>query len=88
MTVKVRLFAVLRERTGVEALDLSLATTASVGDAWNVLQQRHPSLAAFRGCVTFAVNREYVGTDHPLADGDELALIPPVSGGVPGGMHP
>jgi molybdopterin synthase catalytic subunit len=74
--VSVRLFAQLRERAGTGELQLDLPDGASVADALVEL-----------GAVTegfplvVAVNREYAERDHPLAAGDELALIPPVSGG-------
>jgi molybdopterin synthase catalytic subunit len=76
MTVRVRLFAVLRERAGTDELELELPEGARVGDAL----ARLDDLAGGLRLVT-AVNREYVRPDAPLAAGDELALIPPVSGG-------
>lgn len=81
MTVKVRFFAVLRERTGVSSTVLTFEGSPSVHEAWQLLQQQYPVLGPFSECVTFAVNREYVNQHHRLHDGDELALIPPVSGG-------
>lgn len=81
VTVTVRFFAAVRERTGISSLALTFDRDPSVREAWDVLQQRYPALEAFADCVTFAVNREYVDHFHTLSDGDELALIPPVSGG-------
>ncbi|MCX8071326.1 MAG: molybdopterin converting factor subunit 1 [Candidatus Binatia bacterium] len=81
MEVRVRFFAVLRERTGTEITDLELPGPTSVRAAWEALQRKFPELSPFANCVTFAVNREYVHLEHELAPGDELALIPPVSGG-------
>jgi molybdopterin synthase catalytic subunit len=78
MTVTIRLFAGLRERAGVGSIDLELAAGASVSDAL-----RSPLLADLMGglrCV-MAVNRRYAGLDDLLSPGDELALVPPVSGG-------
>jgi molybdopterin synthase catalytic subunit len=74
--VNVRLFAQLRERAGTGELQLELPEGASVADA----------LAELRAVVedfplVVAVNREYAEADHALAAGDELALVPPVSGG-------
>ncbi len=77
MHVAIRLFAGLRERAGAEAVELELPDGARVGDAL----ARVASLTA--GChVVMAVNREYADADTVLAAGDELALIPPVSGGA------
>jgi molybdopterin synthase catalytic subunit len=74
MRVTVRLFAGLRELAGRSSLELE--NVATVADVWPQLElgDEPPGLL-------YAVNREYVSTDRPLADGDEVALIPPVSGG-------
>ena len=76
MEVSVRLFAGLRELAGSDSLQLHLADGASVADALVELSGQIDA----RGCL-LAVNREYADDDHILAAGDELALIPPVSGG-------
>jgi molybdopterin synthase catalytic subunit len=81
MTVLVRLFAAARDAAGgAGRLDLDLPDEATVGDAWTELGRRFPRLAAFP-LQGLAVNRDYAETEQPLADGDELAVIPPVSGG-------
>ena len=82
MNVRIRLFAVLRERAGADAIELELADDATVADALRVLQESGPlaGLVA-RLPVQMAVNREYATHQTPLAPDDELALIPPVSGG-------
>jgi len=72
--VTVRLFAGLRERAGRSSLELD--DVASVADVWPRLD-----LGDEPGGLLYAVNREYVAREHALADGDEVALIPPVSGG-------
>ena len=79
MTVRVLFFAYLRERCGVREQDLSLAEGATVRDAWAALGSRFDRLPTEP--PRFAVNRVYVDNEHPLHDNDELALIPPVSGG-------
>lgn len=76
MRVAVRLFAGLRERAGTGALELELADGAGVADVWPAL-----GLGEEPGGLVYAVNREYADRARPLADGDEVALIPPVSGG-------
>jgi MoaE-MoaD fusion protein len=82
MTVTVRLFAMLRERAGRDELDLELAEGATVADAMRALRDRDGLGDVLeRMPVRAAVNREYVTDDTLLSSGDELALIPPVSGG-------
>jgi len=80
--VRVRLFAVQRELAGTRDVALSLASPSTVEDAWTALAQRFPALAPGRPSVRFAVNGDYADATGPLADGDELACIPPVSGGA------
>ncbi len=80
--VRVRLFAMQREQAGTRAVELDLPTGASVEDAWSALVGLHPVLAPGRTAVRFARNAEYATPDEVLADGDELACIPPVSGGA------
>ena len=90
--VHVRLFAMQRELAGTRGLDLVLASGASIEDAWAALVERFPVLAPGRAAVRFARNGSYASADTSLADGDEVAMIPPVSGGASGtgrgaGMH-
>jgi molybdopterin synthase catalytic subunit len=77
MEVSVRLFAMLRERAGARELTLDLPEGASVRDALDRLGELADGLP-----LVLAVNREYAPEDQVLAPGDELALIPPVSGGA------
>jgi len=76
MEVTVRLFAMLRERAGAGEVSLELPDGASVADALHELSDLAEGLP-----LVMAVNREYAGEEHVLEAGDELALIPPVSGG-------
>ncbi|HEV2010207.1 MAG TPA: molybdenum cofactor biosynthesis protein MoaE [Candidatus Limnocylindria bacterium] len=80
MNVRARLFASAREAAGVGHLLLELPAGATVRDAIAAVTRLHPLVGEIRQMV-IAKNREYVGLEDPLADGDELALIPPVSGG-------
>jgi molybdopterin converting factor subunit 1 len=75
--VKVRLFAGLRERAGFGTRELELPDGARAGDVWAALE-----LGERPGGLALAVNRHYVEEAEPLAEGDEVALIPPVSGGA------
>jgi molybdopterin synthase catalytic subunit len=82
MKVHVRLFAGLRERAGADVIELSLPEEARVGDALDHLKQLTRGVS-----VVMAVNQEYAAVDTELHPGDELALIPPVSGGAVEAMH-
>ena len=81
MTVRVRLFAILRDRAGVAECALELPPGATVAQAKEPLLRQLPALRDLVDRCGFAVNHSYVRPDAPLRDGDELALIPPVSGG-------
>ncbi len=77
MEVTVRLFAMLRERAGVPELTLELPEGARVSDALDSLEELAEGIP-----LVMAVNREYADATQVLDSGDELALIPPVSGGA------
>ena len=81
MRVEVLYFAVLRERVKSDGERLNLPDGATVAAARAVLSEAHPEIAALLPQVRSAVNRQMVGNEHTLCDGDELALIPPVAGG-------
>ena len=80
--VKVRLFARLAELAGTRDAEVEIGEGLTAGDAFRLLARSHPSIAPFEARVMYAVNREYVEASSPLSEGDELALIPPVSGGA------
>ena len=82
MRVTVRLFAILRERAGRDRLELDLPEGARVADALREVDHLAGGLS-----LVMAVNREYAAADQPLEAGDELALIPPVSGGATTAPH-
>jgi MoaE-MoaD fusion protein len=77
MRVRVRLFAGLRERAGAGEREVELPEGASAGDVWPVLE-----LGEEPEGLVYAVNRSYVDRQAGLSEGDEVALIPPVSGGA------
>jgi MoaE-MoaD fusion protein len=81
MRVRVKLFAIVKERAGVGETLLDLPDGATVAAAAGALKEEFPAVAAFLDRAAFAVNREYVDAAAVLRDGDELAVIPPVSGG-------
>lgn len=81
MNVTVKLFAVVRERAGLTELSLDLPDGATVANAAEFLARHLPAAAQHLRHVAYAVNRSYAQPTTALHDGDELAVIPPVSGG-------
>jgi molybdopterin synthase catalytic subunit len=82
MKVQVRLFARYREEAGRDRLDLELADGGTVERAWEAVTRQYPVLVPYRPYTLFALRNDYVDAEHPLGDGDELCLFPPVSGGA------
>jgi molybdopterin synthase catalytic subunit len=83
MRVTVRVFARLRELVGGGDLVLDVREGARVHDVWTALVAAHPAAAAYERSVSCAVNLEYARMGAPVTDGDEVAFLPPVSGGAP-----
>ena len=82
LAVTVRLFAMQREQTGTRSVELQLSAGSTIEGAWAVLTDRYPVLGPSRPSVRFARNGVYADPATSLVDGDELAVIPPVSGGA------
>jgi MoaE-MoaD fusion protein len=80
--IQVLYFAVFRERLGRDDETLELPAGATVGEALAALAARHEAIARLRGRFRVAVDQAFVDDTHTLADGAELALIPPVAGGA------
>jgi MoaE-MoaD fusion protein len=81
--VRIRLFAMQRELAGTRGVEVDLLPGATIEDAWTALVARFPNLAPGRAALRFARNGGYAPPETPLGDGDEVAMIPPVSGGAP-----
>jgi molybdopterin converting factor subunit 1 len=81
MLVRVRLFASLREAASRAESRMELSEGATAEAAWQALLSELPTLAGRRPGLAVAVNRAYAGFETVLRDGDEVAFIPPVSGG-------
>lgn len=79
-SVSVLLFGITRDLTGQSAVSVSLSEGANVGDLLDQLHQKYPTLTGIRSLLV-AVNGEYAETNLTLTRNDEIALIPPVSGG-------
>lgn len=75
------MFASYKEKAGTSDIELSLSDGATVADAASELLRLHPSIAGDSSRLMIAVNEEYQEHDFPLRDEDEVAFIPPVSGG-------
>lgn len=81
MRLPVRLFASFRQSVGGGRVELELSEPATVGDLLAALGEAYPTLRPLLAGALVAVNLDYVGPEHPLQTSDEVALIPPVSGG-------
>ncbi|HMO56381.1 MAG TPA: molybdopterin converting factor subunit 1 [Roseiflexaceae bacterium] len=81
MRVTVLYFAGHREITGQSSEVLEIPLGATLADLWQILIERYPRLAAYHTRLLYAVNQEFAVLDQLLHDGDEVAFIPPVSGG-------
>lgn len=87
MHVRLRFFASLRERLGRAEETREVPAGATVNTVWEALKHEHPELEAIDNALAFAVAQEYVDRDHLLQNNDELAFIPPVSGGSMADIH-
>jgi molybdopterin converting factor subunit 1 len=81
MKVRVRLFAVAREVAGANEVEVELPSGGTAGELRAALVERWPALAAVLKLSRIAVNADFAGDDRVLSESDEIALIPPVSGG-------
>ncbi len=79
--IKVKLFAIYQEAFETSELDLMMSTETTVGDVLQSLIEEKPYLAKWQDVTRFGVNLQFVESDTILQDGDEIVLIPPVSGG-------
>ncbi|HSJ99070.1 MAG TPA: molybdopterin converting factor subunit 1 [Myxococcota bacterium] len=82
MRVTVRLFGPIREAAGAKELHVQLPPDATAAALRALLAEKHPQFAALGPRLRVSVNREFAADDAPLTDGDEVAFLPPVSGGA------
>jgi len=80
--ITIKLFATLRERAGASELSREFPDGTTVAQIWTRLREEFPALTGHRDAVGFAVNQEYVDDNFRPRSGDEVAFIPPVSGGA------
>lgn len=81
MRVHVRLFARYRELAGTNALELDVPDKSTALDVFDRVAERFPDMQQMRSSTLMAIEAEYVRPETELNDGEELALMPPVSGG-------
>ena len=81
MRVTVRLFARLRDIVGAAELVREVSPGATIASVWTDLTREFPDLARYERSISTAVNADYARMNHAIGDGDEIAFLPPVSGG-------
>lgn len=81
MRVTIRLFARLRDLVGQSEFERDVPTPATVSSVWNVLVAEFPAARDYERTMSVAVNANYARLHSPVQDGDEVAFLPPVSGG-------
>jgi molybdopterin converting factor subunit 1 len=81
MKVRVKFFAILRERAGTGEVTREIQEGGTLAELWRALQKDYPKLDVPGIRLLYAVNQNYVKPDHVLKDQDEVVFIPPVSGG-------
>ena len=81
MRVTVRLFARLRDIAGSAELARDIAPDATIATVWRLLASEYPALGPYERSISSAVNADYARMDTRVREGDEIAFLPPVSGG-------
>ncbi|MGH3086401.1 MAG: molybdopterin converting factor subunit 1 [Rubrobacteraceae bacterium] len=79
--VKVLFFGAAADRAGTRETETPIEAGTTLDELWSTLAEKHPDLSPMRGTLAFAINGEYAGRDAILSPGDEVAVLPPVSGG-------
>jgi len=81
MKVRIKFFAILRERVGSGEITKEIREGSTIGELWEGLKKEYPKLAPVEMRLLYAVNQNYVSADHVLKEKDEVVFVPPVSGG-------
>jgi sulfur-carrier protein len=79
--IEVLLFGAAADRAGTRRVQLAVERPTTLAELWPLLAERHPGLSSMRDTLAFAVNGEYAKMGEPVGPGDEVAVLPPVSGG-------
>ncbi|MEW6635416.1 MAG: molybdopterin converting factor subunit 1 [Actinomycetota bacterium] len=80
-TVRVLFFGAAADRAGTRQAELQVSGGATLDELWDEIAERYPELSSMRENLAFAVNGEYARGDAVVSPGDEVAVLPPVSGG-------
>jgi molybdopterin converting factor subunit 1 len=79
--VKVLLFGAAADQAGIRQTEIPMDASATLEELWSILADGHPGLVPLRDTLAFAVNSEYARMEDQVSPGDEVAVLPPVSGG-------
>ncbi len=79
--IEVLLFGAAADRAGTRRVQLAVEGPTTLAEVWPLLADKHPGLSSMRDTLAFAINGEYAKMDEPVGPGDEVAILPPVSGG-------
>lgn len=79
--MRVLFFAQLKDATKCDSVEIAIPSPLNAEQLWKLLTEKFPALTKHRSSVRLAKNSEYANADATFSDGDEVALIPPVSGG-------
>ena len=79
--IQVLFFGAAADRAGVRRVEVPVSDRTNLAEIWPVLTEKHPGLAPMRDTLAFAVNGEYARLEDAISPGDEVAVLPPVSGG-------
>jgi len=81
MKIRVRLFAALREAVGHQEMEVELEPGTTAGELLDSLVAEHSKLVRYKDVIQVVINQDFAERDTPITDDDEVALLPPVSGG-------
>jgi molybdopterin converting factor subunit 1 len=79
--IKVLLFGAAADRAGTRQTEVPVSNETTLGELWPILASQHPALGPMRDILAFAVNGEYARMNDSVSPGDEVGVLPPVSGG-------
>lgn len=79
--IKVLFFGAAADRAGTRETELDVRSSATLAEVWTLIVERYADLAPMRDTLAFAVNGEYARGEDTVSPGDEVAVLPPVSGG-------
>ena len=81
MAVTVKFFGAAADLAGVREIEVSVEAGATLASLWTIVAERHPALSPMQDALAYAINNEYAKWPDAVHPGDEVAVLPPVSGG-------